>query len=139
MAFAGYLIKVGGANGTELPMSSIALESYKVTPDQRLETSATRSVTGILHRTTVEHKATKIEFSTPPMTNFQISRMNDLFAGYYTVPLERKLVINYYDPETDGYRDATCYMPDVDYEINHVKAEENTIVYNSVRYAFIEY
>lgn len=139
MAYAGYLIKVGGANGVILPMDCIAFDSYKSTPDQRMESQATRSVTGLLHRTTVEHTATKIEFSTPPITNRQLATLNAIFRSHYTNALERKLTINYYDQETDSYRDAECYMPDVDYEINHINNDTNTVYYNSIRFAFIEY
>lgn len=139
MAYSGYLIKLGGNAGTVLPMEYIAMESYKSTPNQRMESKATRSVTGLLHRTTVEHKATKIEFDTTVLTNTQLATLNNLFATHYSNQLERKLTINYYDQETDTYRDAECYMPDVSYDILRIDQNTNTVYYNSVRYAFIEY
>ena len=139
MGFNGYLIKLGGAGGTELPMKYIAIGSYKSTPDQRMESKATRSVTGILHRTTVEHKAVKIEFTTPAITNKDVSALNTLLQGQYIDALERKIKIQFYNQETDSYREATCYMPDVDYTIDHIDLSTNTVVYNPVRFAFIEY
>lgn len=139
MAYSGYLIKLGGSAGTVLPMEYIGIESYKSTPNQRMESKATRSVTGLLHRTTVEHKATKIEFNTPVITNHQLATLNNLFATHFTNQLERKLTINYYDQETDTYRDAECYMPDVSYDILRIDQDTNTVYYNSIRYAFIEY
>lgn len=139
MAYSGYLIKLGGSAGTVLPMEYIGIESYKSTPNQRMESKATRSVTGLLHRTTVEHKATKIEFNTPVITNHQLAALNNLFATHFTNQLERKLTINYYDQETDTYRDAECYMPDVNYDILRIDQDTNTVYYNSIRYAFIEY
>lgn len=137
--YNGYLIKLGGSDGQAIPMSYMAIGSYKCTPNQRMESQASRSVTGILHRTTVEHKATKIEFTTPTMTNKEISRLNELLRGYFTSELEKKLTINYYDQETDSYRDATVYMPDVDYTISRIDTTENIVYYDGVRYAFIEY
>lgn len=139
MAYGGYLIKLGGVNGTPLPMQYIAISSYKSTPNQRMEAKATRSVTGLLHRTTVEHKATKIEFTTPTLTNSQLATLNGLLAANFSNNLERKITINYYDQETDTYRDADCYMPDINYEIDHIDEATNTVYYNGVRYAFIEY
>ena len=139
MAYSGYLIKLGGSNGTVLPMEYIAAESYKSTPNQRMEAKATRSVTGLLHRTTVEHKATKIEFTTPVLTNHQLATLNNLFATNFSNNLERKITINYYDQETDDYRDAECYMPDVNYEIKHIDQNMNIVYYGEIRYAFIEY
>lgn len=139
MAYNGFLIKLGGQNGVILPAKYIALGSYKCTPNQRMESQATRSVTGILHRTTVEHKATKIEFTTPMITNKDVAQLTSMLFAAFSDTLERKLNIYYYDQEIDDYRDAICYMPDVDYEISRIDTSTNTIYYNGVRYAFIEY
>ena len=139
MAYNGYLIKLGGSAGTELPLKYISLGSYKSTPNQRMESKATRSVTGLLHRTTVEHKATKIEFETPYIDNHDLQTLNNMIQNAFTNNLERKLTINYYDQETDSYRDAVCYMPDVNYTIARIDSNTNTVYYDSVRYAFIEY
>ncbi len=139
MAYNGYLIKLGGSSGVVLPLRYISLGSYKSTPNQRMESKATRSVTGLLHRTTMEHKATKIEFETPYIDNNDLRTLNNMIHNAFTNSLERKLTINYYDQETDSYRDAICYMPDVNYSIARIDSNTNTVYYNSVRYAFIEY
>ena len=139
MAFNGYLIKLGGASGDVLPMKFISASSYSCTPDQRMESKANRAVTGLLHRTTLEHTATKIEFNTTFLTNRERKELNDLIAAHWVNQLERKITINYYDDATDSYKNADCYMPDVKYEIEHINLETNTIYYNPVRYAFIEY
>lgn len=138
MAFNGYLIKVGGANGTELPMKYIKIEGYDVTPNQRLESEAKRAVTGVLHRTTVAHTATKIEFSTPIMTNADVDAMMTLFKNNWTSAAERKLTLQYYDMESDSYKEGTFYMPDIKFQINHVKSN-TVLVYKETRIAFIEY
>lgn len=143
MAYSGYLIKLkagGSAVSAEtLPMKYIAVSSYKATPDQRLEAKATRATTGILRRTTVAHKPSKIEFETPVITNKDLVQLNTLLQNHFTDALQRKLTITFYDNETDSYRDATCYMPDVNYNIDHVDNTKNIIYYDKVRYAFIEY
>ena len=143
MAYSGYLIKLkagGSAQSAEnIPMRFIAVNSYKATPDQRLESKATRATTGILRRTTVSHKPTKIEFETPYITNMDLVNLNNLLQRHFTDALQRKIVITFYDNETDSYRDATCYMPDTEYSIDHVDNVKNIIYYNKVRYAFIEY
>lgn len=142
MAYAGYLIqfKKTGLTPVNLPMKYIAYDSYSATPDQRMESKASRSVTGLLHRTTVSHKATKIEFNTPQaLTNTDIATLNALIQSFYTNELERKITISFYDNETDSYRDAECYMPDVQYPIERVDNNNNIIYYKSIRYAFIEY
>ena len=142
MAYTGYLIKVGGSNGTNLPMKFIRPESYEATPDQRLETDAKRSTEGKLVRNTVAHTATKIEFETPVLTNAQVSELNTLLYNAMSTAadkLERKLDLYYYDMESDSYKVGTFYMPDVKYSINHIDAVRNIIFYDPIKYSFIEY
>lgn len=140
MAYSGYLIKLKGGTAENLPMKYIGAESYSATPNQRMESKATRATTGLLHRTTVEHKATKIEFITPSgMTNSDIATLNAMLQSHMTNLLERKITISFYDNETDSYRDADCYMPDVEYKIMRIDNSTNTVYYNPIRYAFIEY
>ena len=137
MAFAGYLIKLGGSNGTELPMKYMKLDGYNITPNQRMESEAARSVTGVLHRTTVAHTATKIEFNTPYLTNSDVNNMMTLFRNAWISSAERKLTLQYYEMESDSYKEGTFYMPDIKFEI--YKVNGNTITYKETRIAFIEY
>ena len=140
MAFNGKLLelKING-NWTEFPMKLINAESYKVTPAQRMESSASRSATGLLKRTTCSHTASKIDLSTIVMTNKDVKTIEDLLTSAYTDSLQRKLDIKYYDPQSDSYKTGTVYVPDIDYNIMRVDKTTNTIWYASTRYAFIEY
>lgn len=138
MAFSGYLIKVG-TPGVVIPLKYMRAETYKVTPNQRLEWSAERDVNGYLHRVTVENKPPKIEFNTPLMSNADINALNNMLNSAYSEPGERKLAVEYYDPETDSYKTHDCYMPDVAYEIRNVDVANNIINYEELRYAFIGY
>lgn len=137
MSYAGYLIKLGGSGGTVLPTKFIKPEGYEITPNQRMETEAKRSVTGVLYRSTVEHTATKIEIMTPNMTNEVVAEMMALFREFWTSSIERKLDLEYYDIETDTYKTGTFYMPDIKFQISH--ADDNSITYRETRIAFIEY
>ena len=139
MAYSGYLIKLKGGTAENLPMKYIGIESYSCTPNQRMESSANRATTGLLHRQTVSHKATKIEFETPHMTNKEVAALNTLLALHMTDALQRNITIEYYDEESDTYKEANCYMPDIQYKIDHVDNTNNIIYYKPIRYAFIEY
>ncbi len=139
MAFNGYLIKLGGSSGTVLPLEYIKLSGYNSTPNQRMESEAERSVTGLLHRTTVEHTATKVEFTTPMMTNLQVAEMMTLFRSVWSSTAERKLDLEYYDEETDSYKTGTFYMPDIKFTIDHIDLALNLVYYGETRIAFIEY
>ena len=139
MAYNGYLIKVGGSSGTILPMKYMKVGGYTITPNQRLETEAKRAVTGLLHRNTVAHTATKIEFETPNITNSDVEDMMTLFRNAWTSTIERKLKLEYYDMETNSYKVGDFYMPDIKFMIDHIKDNVNVIVYKETRVAFIEY
>ena len=138
--FDGWLIAVV-ANGTpvEIPLKYMRAETYSVTPDQRMEWSAERDVSGLLHRETVQNCPPKIEFETPLMTNAEIATLNGIIQAGFTNALARKLTIQFYDPEKDEYWSWDCYMPDVKYEIRNVDAVNKVINYEQLRYAFIGY
>lgn len=139
MAFSGYLIKVGTGTPVEIPLKYMRAETYSVTPNQRLEWSAERDVTGVLHRETTPNMPPKIEFNTPLMTNKDIKALNTILSNAYSNATERKLSVTYYDPESDTYKTHDCYMPDVKYEIRNVDTAHNVINYEELRYAFIGY
>ena len=139
MAYSGYLIKVGGSNGTQLPMKYIQLASYAITPNQRMETEAKRAVTGLLHRSTVAHTSSKIEFNTPVLTNKEADAMMTLFRNAWTNTQERKLTLYYYEMETNAYKSGDFYMPDIQFVIDHIDSTRNIIYYQPIRVAFIEY
>lgn len=139
MAYSGYLIRVGGSGGTNLPMKYIKVDGYNITPNQRMESEAKRAVTGVLHRTTVEHTATKIEFNTPTLTNLDLNAMMTLFRNAWSSTAERRLSLQYYDMETDSYKTGDFYMPDIQYKIDHIDTALNLVYYKDIRVAFIEY
>ncbi len=137
MSYSGYLIKLGGSGGTELPMKYIKVTGYNITPNQRMESEAKRDVTGLLHRVTVAHTATKVEFNTPVLTNKDVDAMMTLFRNNWSSTAERKITLYYYDMETDSYQTGTFYMPDIKFQIDHI--DNNIIYYGETRIAFIEY
>ena len=139
MAYSGYLLKLGGSAGNAFPMKYIKLNGYNITPNQRMESEAKRSVTGVLHRTTVAHTATKIEFTTPNLMNSEVDAMMTLFRNAWTSTAERKITLQYYDMETDSYKEGEFYMPDIKWQIDHIDADNNIVYYGETRIAFIEY
>ena len=140
MAFNGKLIELKTGNTyVEFPLRYMKAESYKITPCQRMESSANRATSGVLVRTTVPHTASKIDFDTPAITNTEVSAIHTLLANAYTDSLQRKLDLRYYDPASDSYRTGTFYVPDIDFPISRVEKTTHVIHYDSIRIAFIEY
>ena len=139
MAFNGYLIMLGGPLGAVLPLKYMRYETYQVTPDQVMDFNTTRDTTGVLHRTVLGHTATKIEFTTPRMSNTDIENMMTVLRRYWNNNREKKLTLYYYDPLTNGYKTGTFYMPDINFTISNVDAQHGKIMYTETRIAFIEY
>ena len=139
MAYNGYLLKLGGASGTIFPMKYIKVEGYNITPNQRMESEAKRSISGVLHRTTVSHTASKVEFNTPKMTNLDVDAMMQLFRNKWSSKKERKIKLQYYDMETNSYKTGDFYMPDIKFPIDRIDTETNLVYYGEIRIAFIEY
>lgn len=136
MAYSGYLLKVGGTN---VPLDTIKYETYKITPNQRIDFNSTRSTDGYLHRNAVSHTASKIEYETPPMDSVKQANLMTIFRNAWTSERERKCTVTYFDPETDSYQSGTFYMPDIQWIIRNVDNNRNVVNYNQCRIAFIEY
>ena len=132
MAYSGYLVKV---NGTQIPNKYIQLTTYAITPNQRMEAEAERDTTGMLHRTTCEHTATKIEFNTPYIKGADVAQLNQILGIANNLP--RNVSVEYFDPETQSYKSAECYVPDIQYTI--YSERNGDLLYAPIRYALIEY
>lgn len=140
MAFNGKLIELDTSGSyVEFPATYIKAEGYRVTPNQRMETSANRATSGVLVRKTASHTATKIDLETVPITNREVSEIYTLLSNAYTDSLQRKLNLRYYDPLSDDYLTGTFYIPDIDYDIMRIDIVNDIVHYNNIRIAFIEY
>jgi hypothetical protein len=137
MAFAGYLIKAGGSGGTEIPLEYMKISSYSAEV-QRVERENNRAITGLLHRDVAPRTHVEIGFETKALSNTSLAALNALIRNEMIDLTQRNIMIEYYEPETDSYRTASCYMPDVQFPIR--KAESQTeLIFEPVKYVFIEY
>lgn len=139
MAFSGYLMKLGGSSGTELPMEFIKAQSYNVEPARHKENKTNYAVTGLLHRNIASHTSVKIEFDTPLLTNDKLAELEALLTDAMTDTLKRDITIYYYDTATDSYKTANCYMPDPKHPISRIDPVHNVVYFKPIRYTFIEY
>lgn len=132
MAFNGqYLLKAGSY---EIPLRYMKLDSYKSSPDQRQDLDSYRDADGVLHRTVLAHTATKIEFETPYMHRADLEALINGIKANYIDALSRDVTLTYYDDETQTYKTGHFYLPGtMTFEVY------NKDIYNSCRFAFIEY
>lgn len=120
-----------------IPLRYMRYEEYKVTPDQMIDLDSYVSETGVLIRNVLSHTRSKIEFNTPYITSTDWNTLWSLISTYFTSASERKVTIQYYDPLTDDYKTANCYVPDVEFTIRNI--DNGVINYDGIRVAFIEY
>lgn len=137
MAFAGYLIKLGGSGGTELPLDYLKAESYSAVTKQS-ENINRRVVTGKLYRKTAEHQHAEVSVQSKAMDNARLAALNALINGAMSDAVNRDITIEFYDPETDTYKEADCYMPETPFVIRKVE-DQSTVIFQPVTYTFIEY
>ena len=135
MAYANSLLKAGGV---EITLPYIQLASYKVSPNQRLETSAERDTDGLLVRATLSHTPSKIEFTTPALVSSDVEALMSILSTAYTTAAERKLSLNYYVPDLDAYQTGNFYVPDITFTI-YREISSTVLQYEPIRIAFIEY
>jgi CHASE2 domain-containing sensor protein len=129
MAFLGYLIKVG-----EVVLSTnkyISHGSYISTPNQITDDDTYVDGDGLLHRSTVPHTRSKIEFNTPYL------RLADKIALQALLPSRVELSVTYWNDEDNEYQTGKFYVPDITFEI--YSTSDTDILYKPIRIAFIEY
>ena len=129
----------GASTWTKIPLKYIKVEEYKVTPDMMLDLDSYRQETGVLWRQVLDHKVTKIEFTTPHLYEADVTALLTIIQNGYTNAKSHREKIRYYNPYTQSYKEATVYVPDIEFNINHIDEDKGTILYNPIRIAFIEY
>lgn len=136
MAFNGYLIKSGDDT---FPLRYVYKESYKVTPNRRQDLDPYRDANGKLHRNTLSHTASTIEFQTRPMWNNEFEAVMSWLRSHYSNSQEKKISLTYYCPDINGYKTGNFYVPDIEMTMDLVDTVHNKIFYLSTTLEFIEY
>lgn len=134
MAFQGYLIKFGD---TIMPNKYIQYDSYTSTPRQVMDLEAWRDGDGTLHRNTLQVAKAKVEWETPHINDVALSELLGIIDAAITNTAERQVEVTFWDDQAMNYRTMTAYMPDVQYKARTVQG--NTLWYNPIRFALIEY
>lgn len=133
MSYNGFLLRVGN---NEIPLKYFSLDSYKILRSTS-DFDSYRDANGVLHRNALSHKVMKIEFSTPYMYGDDLDVLMNLIRSQYINQDEKKVIITAYDKESNSYVSATCYVPDITFQI--AQNSPRGLLYAPTRIAFIEY
>lgn len=138
--FDGNLIKIIQKNGDiiNLPNKYISLQSYVSTPNQRQDLDSYQDNEGKLHRNTLEHTRSKLEFNTPPLYESELIMLQEIINGGIINEKERKCKIIHYCFDTHEYCEGYYYIPDITFTPLRIMPN-GIVLMDKVRFAFIEY
>lgn len=145
MAYNGYLLKIGGSSGVSFPFKFMKAESYDATLNAQ-DLDSDRNANGYLERFVLDHVAGQITFKTPPMWNDDFDEMISLFRSHYiskfienNINPERKLIIEAFYPEINGYYQGEFYLVTPKPQIDWLKSTENKLHYLPMQIELIQY
>lgn len=129
-----YLLKF---NGTVLPTKYIASDGYVTTPNQRTELEAYRDANILLHRVTSTNFKTTIMLTTTPMSLSDKRNFQEIIESGMINSIERKVVVTYWNDETNSYTTGYFYISDPTYSTLGYFGGERW--YKPVTYQLTEY
>lgn len=136
MAFSGSLLKYGSYN---IPLSYIRLDTYKVIPNARMDLDSYRDADATLRRYALKHTVTKIEFQTKIMREADMETLMSNIRSNYISYEEKNANCEYWDPENGIYKSGILYIDANTEWTIYSAALGGGLMYNSTRFAFIEY
>ena len=139
--FDKYFVKIirkGDGAVVPIPNKYISLASYVSTPHQRQDLDSYQDNLGRLHRNTLEHTRSKLEWNTPPLREREILDLQNILNSGIINEKERKAVIIHYCFDTHTYEQGEFYIPDITFTPLRV-LPNGEVLLDKIRLAFIEY
>lgn len=137
--FNGRLIAVGGK---DIPKEYIQYNNYEATPNQRQDVDSQRDLNQDLHRNVSPHYKSVVKFTTRPLFEYQVrDLMDNYIRASYIDEKERKLEVEFFDPETGEYFSGEYYLVQPKFPIRVIEDRGNglTIKYDPIDFEFIQY
>lgn len=138
--FDKYFVKIINKSGEEVPIPNkyISLASYVSTPHQRQDLDSYQDNLGHLHRNTLTHTRSKLEWNTPPMVERELMDLQNIIESGIINDKERKVKIIHYCFDTHTYEQGEFYVPDITFTPLLIRPNGEVLL-DKVRLAFIEY
>lgn len=133
--YKGYLLKFGDY---QLPNSF--LNKYPSTPNQRIEKKAFRDNTEYLNRVTSPNFKSVVKPEIRSLSLDETILFESIKAHGLLNADQRKYRVTYWNRETLDYSIAEFYIPDIEYNINHIACEETgELYYDAFTLEMIQY
>ena len=135
MAYAGYLVKVGGYT---VPLKYIKYETFQAVWSV-VDFDSYRDANGELHRDAVSDRRTmKVEWETPDLSNSELETLMTNIKAQFISAKAKSCNVTAWMPEEGAYKTDKCYLTsDVNFTIRY--ADSTKLRYDPVRLAFIGY
>lgn len=119
MAFNGYFIK---KDGVKFPNAYIAEGGYSVTPNRRTDKDSYVNGNGELVRSMYPIKRSTLKLSLiSGLTDSEVSTIQSFFPNRDSVTLV------YWNKESNAYKTATFYVPDITYVVDYLDGSNRPI------------
>ena len=122
--YKGYLLKFGDY---QLPNSFI--NKYPSTPNQRLEKKAWRDNTEYLNRVTSPNFKSTLKPEIRRLSLDETALFESIKAHGLLNADQRKYQVTYWNRETLDYATGEFYIPDIEYNLDHIADEETGELY----------
>lgn len=134
--YNGYLLKFGN---TIFPNEYLA-QGHESTPFRRTDAEAYRDANHDLHRVTINNHKSTFELTTiSGLTLEQKIEIDNIMLQGLQNSIERKFRVTYWNNDigVNDYVTADFYIPDPTFTIQKITNE--TIIYDTLTYEFIQY
>ena len=105
--------------------------NYKCTPDRRTDKASSVDSTGKLKRKILPHKRSGAIWNTGYITDADIPALQAIFSGRDSIQC------TFWKPSTLSYATATCYVPDMEFEV--LMVQDGVNYYRPIELEVIEY
>lgn len=144
--YLGYLIRVASSatsnNWFTIPHNLIVEKSYKPTYST-MDLNSTRTGDAVLDRNVVDHKVAHCKLTIKPINDTKLATLFGSSGGIstrYESVKEKSIYVNMWVPELNDYVTVKCYVPDIDFTINHVSnVAPYEVKYDAFELEFIGY
>lgn len=116
----------------------IELDSYKITPNARLDMDSFTDANGVLHRGALEHTKSKVEFSLLELSQSEMQEVMEGLTSNYIDYKQRDATCTYFDPENNGTKTGHFYL-DSNLQLTIKEIRDGEFIYNKTTLKFVEY
>lgn len=116
----------------------VLLDTYSIIPNARLDSDSYTDANGVLHRDTLEHTKTKIEFITTELSQSEMKQIMEGLTSNYIDYKQRNAICTYFDTETFKEKTGRFYL-DSSFKMKIKEIRNGEFIFGQTQFVFVEY